>query len=178
MRKSTQIVAAMIIFAGAVFAAGKGAPQGGAASGPFATKATVEIDDAKGPIQLKREEQIAVMFMDAISNLEGPCIRNAGHACKMDELVAGAKAKDGTQIGKLKFDPRTTDPNYNYMITVNGTAWQAWATPRKPGLGGLYYFSKFGGIATSYYKAGSGPATEKDTAITGSSINGDLFWIS
>jgi hypothetical protein len=177
MRKAIQIVAALVVFAGVAFGAGKGALQGGAASGPFATKATVEIDNAKGPIQLKREEQIAVMFMDAISNLEGPCGRNAGHACTMDELVAGPKATNGMHIGKLKFDPRTTDPNYNYLITVNGTAWQAWATPRKPGLGGFYYFSKFGGVASSYYKAGSGPATEKDTAITGSSINGDLFWI-
>jgi hypothetical protein len=91
--------------------------------------------------------------------------------------VAGPKATNGSHMGKLKYDPRTTDPNYNYMITVKGTAWQAWATPRKPGLGGFYYFSKFGGVASSYYKAGSGPATEKDTALMGTSINGDLFWI-
>jgi hypothetical protein len=181
MKRIVQIVVASALFAGMMFAARSGAMQGAANSnaatgGPFATKATVEVDDAKGPITLKREEQIAEMFMDGISNLEGPCGRNAGHACTLDELVAGPKATNGSHMGKLKFDPRTTDPNYTYKITTDGTNWQAWANPKKPGLGGFYYVSKFGGIATSYYKAG-GPATEKDRAITGTSINGDMFWL-
>ncbi len=177
MKRMVQIVAASALFAGMIFAAGNLVAQGGTAGGPFATKATVEVDSAKGPIPLKREEQIAEMFMDAISNLEGPCGRNAGHACTLDELVAGPKATNGSHMGKLKFDPRATDPNYTYKITTDGINWQAWANPKKPGLGGFYYVAKFGGIATSYYKAGGGPATDKDTAITGTSINGDLFWI-
>jgi hypothetical protein len=177
MKRIVQLAAVGVLFAGVVFAAGNGAAQGGAASGPFATKATVEIDDAKGPIKLKREEQIAVMFMDGISNLEGPCGRNAGHACTLDELVAGPKATNGMHIGKLKFDPRTSDPNYTYTVTTDGINWAAWANPKKPGLGGIYYVSRGGGIARSYYKGGSGPATDKDTALMGTSIDGDMFWI-
>jgi hypothetical protein len=200
MKRIVRIVAAIVACAGVAIVAGNGtanarpamgaarirrtsgggsgdAAQSGAASGPFATKATVEIDDANGAIPLKRQEQIAFMFMDAISNLEGPCGRDAGRACTLDELVAGAKSTSGMQIGKLKFDPRTTDPNYTYKITVDGINWSAWANPKKPGLGGFYYVAKFGGIATSYYNA-SGPATEKDRALTGTSINGDMFWTS
>jgi hypothetical protein len=37
-----------------------------ATSGPFATKATVEIEDAHGPVQLNRNEQVAYMFLSAI----------------------------------------------------------------------------------------------------------------
>jgi hypothetical protein len=91
MNRTLQIVAAIIVCGGAVFAAGnraagsalRAAAQGGSTSGPFATKAVIEAADEKGAIPLKREEQVAMMFMDAVANIEGDCGRHAGHVCTL-----------------------------------------------------------------------------------------------
>ena len=58
-------------------------------TGPFATKATVEVKDAKGVIPLKRSEQVAFIFLAAIKQLEGECGRDAGGPCTIAQLVAG-----------------------------------------------------------------------------------------
>jgi hypothetical protein len=144
------------------------------AAGPSATKATVEVESEKGVIPLKREEQIAFMFLDAINNLEDNCSRSAAEPCTLEALVRGPKAKGDFGVGKLKFDPNATDPNYTYKVTLAGTDWEIWANPKKPGLGGFYAKGKFFG-GRWYNSAGS--ATAASTKITGSSIGGDLFWI-
>jgi hypothetical protein len=182
MNRTLQIVAAIIVCGGAVFAAGnraagsalRAAAQGGSTSGPFATKAVIEAADEKGAIPLKREEQVAMMFMDAVANIEGDCGRHAGHVCTLDELVAGPKSTDKWPIGKLKFDPRTADPNYTYKLTVDGTRWDVWASPKKPGFGGWYFVSKYGGIPNAYYNA-AGPASDKDRQVTSRGVAGDSF---
>jgi len=55
-------------------------------------------------IPLKREEQIAFMFVDAINNLEDDCSRSAAEPCTLEALVRGPKAKGSFGMGKLKFD--------------------------------------------------------------------------
>ena len=95
------------------------------AAGPFATKATVEVKSENGVIPLKREEQIAFMFVA-------------------------------------------------YKVVLNGSNWEIWANPRKPGLGGFYAVGKFFG--GRWYNP-AGPATAASTKITESSIDGDLFMV-
>ncbi len=144
------------------------------AAGPAATKAKVEVQSDKGIIPLKREEQIAFMFVEAIHNLEDDCSRSAAEPCTLAALVRGPKAKGSFGVGKLKFDPNATDPNYAYKVTLAGADWEIWANPKKPGLGGFYAKGKFS--KGTYYNP-AGPATAASTKITGSSIDGDLFWI-
>jgi hypothetical protein len=148
-------------------------PQQKPAASPFATKAKVQVKMGDTVIPLKREEQIAFMFVSAISSLEDDCGRHAAEPCTLEALIRGPKPKDaGWPMGKLKFDPTTTDPNYTYKVVLEERKWQIWANPRKPGLGGFYVIHAFGG--GTYYNP-AGPATEKDKKITENSIEGDLF---
>jgi hypothetical protein len=141
------------------------------ASTPSATKAKVVVESDAGAIPLKRDEQIAFIFVEAVKNLQDDCSRHAAEPCTLEALVRGPKPKDDFGIGKLQFDPNASDPNYTYKVIVNGRNWEVWADPRKPGLGGFYLKGPFGG---SWYNP-SGPATPAHTKITGSSIDGDLF---
>jgi Concanavalin A-like lectin/glucanases superfamily len=154
-------------------AASSGAAAAEPATGPFATTAKIEIDDANGPIKLKREEQIAFMFLSAIQNIENPCQVEAQHACTLEELLAGPKAANGWHIDRLKFDPRS-DPNYSYSLSTNGMVWEAHANPKKPGLGGFYFVSNGMPSATAYYNP-DGDASITSTELTGTSISGDSF---
>jgi hypothetical protein len=153
------------------FAAPLTAQQKPAAS-PAATKATVEVQSDGGVIPLKREEQIAFMFVDAINSLQDDCGRHAAEPCTLEALVRGPKAKDDFGVGRLKFDPNASDPNYTYKVALNGSDWEIWANPKTPGLGGFYAKGKFFG--GKWYNP-AGPATAASTKITGSSIGGDLF---
>jgi hypothetical protein len=150
------------------------AQQKAALGGPFATKATVEVKSETGVIPLKREEQIAFMFVDAINNLQDDCGRHAAEPCTLEALVRGPKAKDSFGVGKLKFDPNASDPNYTYQVALAGSNWEIWANPKKPGLGGFYAKGKFFG--GKWYNP-AGPATAASTKIAESSIDGDLFWM-
>jgi hypothetical protein len=141
-------------------------------AGPSATKATVEVQSDGGILPLKREEQIAFMFVEAINSLEDDCGRHAAEPCTLEALVRGPKAKDSFGVGKLKFDPNASDPNYAYKVALAGSNWEIWANPKKPGLGGFYAKGKFSG--GKWYNP-VGPATAASTKITGSSIDGDLF---
>ena len=114
-------------------------PQQKPAAGPFATQAKVEVKSEDTVIPLKREEQIAFMFVSAIDSLEDDCGRHAAEPCTLAALVRGPKPKETDwPMGKLKFDPTTTDPNYTYKVVLEERKWQIWANPRKPGLGGFY----------------------------------------
>ena len=145
-----------------------------AATGPAATIAKVEVKSEQGVIPLKREEQIAFMFADAINNLEDDCSRSSAEPCTLEALIRGPKAKDDFGVGRLKFDPNASDPNYTYKVALDGSNWEIWANPRKPGLGGFYAKGKFFG--GKWYNP-AGPATEGGTKITESSVGGDLFWV-
>jgi hypothetical protein len=148
-------------------------PAGQAATGASATKATVEVDDASGKIPLKREEQIAFMFVDAIKHVEAECGRNGG-PCTVAQMVAGPKPAAGAMTpSKLKYDP-STDPNYTYKLTINGSNWELWAIPKKAGLGGFYVAP--GMMQDTYYNA-KGAASNKDRKLAGSSVNGDIFFV-
>src|SRR5271166_5338116 len=107
-----------------------------AGGGPSGTTATVSITAHGQALPLQRDEQIALMFMTAISSIEDDCMRHAGRGCPMDELVnGGVQGPDNWKINRLKFDPRTTDSNYTYSLSAGDKSWEAKATPKKPGLG-------------------------------------------
>ena len=142
------------------------------AATPAATTATVEVNAGGKVIPLKREEQIAFMFVEAINSLEDDCGRHAAEPCTLEALVRGPKAKDSFGVGKLKFDPNATDANYVYKVTLAGSNWEIWADPRKPGLGGFYAKGKFFG--GKWYNP-AGTATQANMKIEESSIEGDLF---
>lgn len=137
-------------------------------SGPFATTAKVEAEDAKGPIKLKREEQIAMMFLTAIEQIEHNCQLNLQRACTMNELMAGTGGEH------LKFDPNKTDPNYTYTFAAGGMAWEAHASAKKPGLSGFCYMSRSIGTTVTTYST-TGKAGWTDTEIMGRGISGDSF---
>ena len=142
-------------------------------SGPFATKATVEIEDANGPVHLKRDEQIAYMFLSAIEEIEHECQLDLQHACPLDQLLSGAYPK-GNSIEHLKFNPNKTDPNYTYTLSVNGMSWEAHATAKKPGLKSFCSFARDIGITTVTY-SNSGPASFTSTALGNRGMEGDSF---
>jgi hypothetical protein len=143
-------------------------------TGPFATKAKVEADDAGGHLKLKREEQIAIMFLGAMEEIEHDCQLTLQHACTFDQLLAGVKIDARTD--RLKFDPNKTDPNYTYTLTAGGMAWEAHANPKKPGLTGFCWMSRsVGTTVTTYNSTGNAGWTDKE--ITGRGIDGDSFAI-
>jgi hypothetical protein len=148
------------------------APQQHSAT-PSATKAVVVVKADEKVIPLKREEQIAFMFVDGIKNLLGDCRMKAAEPCTLEALVRGPKPKDEWGMGKLVFDPNATDPNYSYSVKLADRDWEVRADPRKPGLGGFYAKGpSFGGVW--YNPAGS--ATAAHTKITESSVGGELFF--
>jgi hypothetical protein len=140
---------------------------------PLATTGKAAIKTQDGTvIPLKREEQIALMFIAAIDELENNCRTNAAEPCTLAVLIRGPQPKDpGRPVGKLKFDPNATDPNYTYKVVLNDFDWTIWANPRKPGLGGFYL--KKGYPGGTFYNP-LGPATEKDTEIGESQIDMDF----
>ena len=122
LKFTTAIFACALICAAA--AAGFSRSGGQApTTGPLATKAKVEVKDATGVIPLKHEEQVAFIFLAAIKQLEGECGRDAGGPCTIAQLVAGPKPTGSNTVGKLKYDPTTTDPklhvqNYDQRIEL------------------------------------------------------------
>lgn len=147
--------------------------SGTATSGPFATKAKVTAEDSDGPIHLKREEQIALMFLTGIQTLEYDCQDRAKHACTMEQLVSGTVGANGAHLGRLKFDPKG-DPNYAYTVTAGGMAWEAHANAKKPGLAGFYFVSRSFPTTSAYYST-AGTATIVDKELTGRGVEGDSF---
>jgi len=144
-------------------------------SGPITTHAQVMIKDTQGvEINLKQEEKIALMFMEAIGSLEDGCGLHLNRKCSLAELVAGPNSPNW-KIGKLKYDP-ARDPNYKYSVTITGTGWVASANPLRAGLGGFFTDGSRGMITNSYYKA-NGPATAKDRKVDEISVSGELFQV-
>jgi Concanavalin A-like lectin/glucanases superfamily len=155
------------IYATAGNASGTTATAGSssAGAGMFPTKAKVEIDDSKGHLQLKRPEQIAIMFLTAIEGLEANCDSNGKRACTWDQLLT-----------KLKYDPRT-DPNYTYTVFASGTAWEAHATAKKAGLTGFAFFARSWPGSTLATFNPSGTSGYVDTELQARSVDGDSFAI-
>jgi hypothetical protein len=144
-----------------------------ATTGPFATKATVEIEDAGGPVKLKREEQIAYLFLSAIEEIEHNCQLTLQRTCTMAEMLSGSYPS-GSHIEHLKFDPNKTDPNYSYTVTSGGMAWEAHANAKKPGLDGFCFMSRTVGTTTVTY-GNTGKAGWVDKEIGNRGASGDSF---
>jgi Concanavalin A-like lectin/glucanases superfamily len=151
-------------------AAPAAAPSG---AGQFPSTAKVEVGDDKGPVPLKPEERIAFLFLNSIQLIESDCQNRAKHACTLDELVSGPASADGSRLAHLKFDPRT-DPNYTYALGASGLAWEAHATPKKPGLIGFYIWSRQFPVASMYYNP-AGAAAIIDKELGNRSVEGDGF---
>jgi hypothetical protein len=147
--------------------------QAHAGSGLIATNAKVEVEDSNGPVRLKGEEKIAIMFLTAIQSIELDCQMRVKRACTMDQLLAGPVAADGAHLAHLKFDP-SMDPNYTYTLSASGMAWEARANPRKPGLAGFYFLAKMMTGPDATYNA-DGMASAIDKQLTSRSIEGDSF---
>lgn len=153
------------------------APSGGGAlgSGTITTRAEVSVKDLHDvAIPLKQEEKIAVIFMQAIGNMEDDCDRHLNRRCSLAEIVAGVRSPDWN-IGRLKYNP-ASDPNYGYTVTVTGRHWVASAVPRHSGLGGFFLDGSNGMIPDTYYKAG-GPASTKDTRLGEIAVSGEIFQV-
>jgi hypothetical protein len=149
--------------------------QSASSSGAISTTATVLVKDEQGAeIQLKQQEKIAVMFMEAISFLEDDCHRHMERYCSLQELVAGPKSP-GWNIGRLKYDP-ARDTNYKYTVTITAHGWNAGASPQRPGLGGFFDDLDHGIIVDSYYNP-NGPASVKDKKLGETSISGEIFQV-
>jgi len=133
----------------------------------------VEIEDAKGPVQLKRDEQIAYMFLSAIEEIEHQCQLTLQHTCPLDQLLPGTYPR-GIKVEHLKFDPNKSDSNYTYTLAVNGMAWEAHATSKKPGLKGFCSMSRSIGTTTVTY-SNNGPAGWTSTEVGNRGIEGDSF---
>jgi hypothetical protein len=144
-------------------------------TGPFATTAKVDIEDSKGPVQLKREEQIAYMFLSAIEIIEHNCQLTLQHVCPMDQILSGSYPK-GTGIEHLKFDPNKTDPNYTYTLATGGMAWEAHANPKKPGLKAFCFMSRSIGTTVATYNS-TGVAGWTNTELGNRGTEGDSFAI-
>jgi concanavalin A-like lectin/glucanase superfamily protein len=151
--------------------AGSSAPM--PTTGPFATKATVEFEDANGKVKLRREEEIAYMFLSAIEVIEHECQLTVQHVCPMSQLLSGSDSHGG-QIEHLKFDPNRTDPNYTYTLAAGGMAWEAHANPKKPGLKGFCFMSRTVGTTTATYNPG-GAAGWTSIEIGNRGMSGDSF---
>jgi len=164
---------------GAAAATGAGAAAGSTAAaavpgtGPFAAKAKIEVEDAKGPVHLKREKQIAYMFLSAIEIIEHECQLDFQHVCTFDQMLSGSYPK-GAVIEHLKFDPNKTDPNYTYTVAANGMAWEAHANPKKPGLAGMCSMSRDVGTTIVTYNP-TGNAGWTSTPFGNRGMEGDSF---
>jgi hypothetical protein len=143
------------------------------ATGPFASKAKIEIEDAKGPVQLKREEQIAYMFLSAIEIIEHNCQLTLQHVCPLDQILSGSYPK-GTIIEHLRFDPNKTDPNYTYTLATGGMAWEAHANPKKPGMKAFCFMSRNIGTTIATYNS-TGVAGWTTTELGNRGMEGDSF---
>jgi len=146
---------------------------GAAGGGPFATTAKVSAEDSSGPIQLKREEQIALMFLTAMENIERTCQLSAKHFCTLDQVLSGSGTGSSGRGEHLKFDPRV-DPNYTYTLAASATAWEAHATAKKPGLRSFCFMGRGVGLGVTTYNA-NGAAGYTDRDILGRGIEGDSF---
>jgi|WetSurMetagenome_2_1015567.scaffolds.fasta_scaffold148905_2 hypothetical protein len=143
------------------------------AGSPFDTTAKVAVKAEGKALTLKREEQIAFMFVDAIKFLLDDCQRHGAEPCTVASLARGPKSKDKSTMGKLKFDPAATDPNYTYKLALNADGWEIEAVPTKPGLGGFYCKGR-SFIGDTWYNP-AGPATAANVKLTETSISGDMF---
>lgn len=145
-----------------------------AADSPAASTAKVSATSGDKPVTLTRPAQIALMFMIAVNNIEGSCMREANRTCTMEELVHGAKGSEHWTVSKLKFDPRTSDPNYTYTFLSGPTTWEMHAVPKNAANGGLYAIHTRGDFTDIFYNP-SGPATIANTLIDGYGIEGGSF---
>jgi hypothetical protein len=159
--------------AGAPAASPSGTSSPTPTTGPFATKATVQIEDDKGEVKLKREEEIAYIFLSGIEIIEHNCQLTLQRTCPMDQMLSGSYPK-GAIIEHLKFDPNKTDPDYTYTLATGGMAWEAHANPKKPGLKGFCFMARDVGITIVTY-SNSGPAGYTSTAIGNRGMQGDSF---
>jgi hypothetical protein len=142
-------------------------------TGPFATTAKLDIEDSKGKVNLKREEQIAYMFLSAIEVIEHECQLDLQRACTLEQMLSGSYPA-GSHIDHLKFDPNKTDPNYTYTVAAGGMAWEAHANAKKPGMLGFCWMARDIGTVTATISK-TGKAGWVDDPLGNRGTEGDSF---
>ena len=157
----------------AIYAAAQASSAHVTNAGSLTTTAKVEVADGNGPVALKPEEQIAIMFLNGIQLIESDCQRSLQRACTLDQLVAGPVAPDGTHLRRLKFDPKS-DTNYTYTVAAGEMVWEAHANPTKRDLKGFYFYSRSFPDSKAHYRPG-GEAGIVDKELLERSIDGDSF---
>ncbi|MGD0734237.1 MAG: LamG domain-containing protein [Terracidiphilus sp.] len=144
-------------------------------TGPFASKANVDVEDAAGgKVQLKREEAIAYMFLSSIEVIEHNCQLTLQKVCPLNQILTASYPPAGKNIEHLKFDPNKTDPNYTYTLATGGMAWEAHANPKKPGLKGWCFMARDVGTTIVTYNK-TGPSGYTDIPIGNRGMSGDSF---
>ena len=134
------------------------------------TKGTVTAPDHDGPLTLRPEEQVALMFLLSIKSIEFWCVQQEERACTLDELIASDRMADGTRVGCLKYGP-AEDSNYSYSLTVSDKSWDARAKARKKGLASFHFQSSGNPyfLQTFYRPRGAiGPVEKEITEYGGS----------
>ncbi len=126
------------------------------------TTAKVSAADSAGPVALKPEEKIALMFLTAIEGIERDCQSSLKRACTLDEMLP-----------RLKYDPKV-DSNYGYTVAASGTAYEVHASAKKAGLIGFCFFSRSFPTSNAFYNP-SGTASAIDKELGTRSIEGDSF---
>jgi hypothetical protein len=142
-------------------------------TGPFATTAKIDMEDNKGKVVLKREEQIAYMFLSAIEVIEHECQLDLQRGCTLDQMLSGSYPA-GSHIEHLKFDPSKSDPNYTYTVAVGGMAWEAHANAKKPGMLGFCLMARDVGTVTATISK-TGKAGWVDDPLGSRGTEGDSF---
>jgi hypothetical protein len=166
--------ALLSITAASLLLPGNAFPAALPASTPVTTNAKVSATSDNKPVTLTRPAQIALMFVAAISGIQDTCIRENKRPCTMNEMLSGGKAASGWPLGKLKYDPRTSNPDYVYVFTAGPVAWDLRVIPRNNANGG-FYAVRLQGPTTAIFFNPAGPATVAGALLDGYGIDGDSF---
>ncbi len=154
---------------GAINVGGGGAaskPQSPAATTPPTGSSRRQASRGSGfidPRELRAEEQRAHLYLHAIGDLENEyCEPDLKRFCSLAELEQGVEVNPGRTVGFRAGMGPSSDPNYEYRLTLHDDSYEVSATPRRPGLGGLVY----DGFMAHYNPNGS--ATKEDPGVEGS----------
>ncbi len=154
-KKAPFFVVLVLLFTS--FLHGQADARSGIGIPPGTSVDTLKYGDVSGPVvKLKPEEQVAFLFVSAITDLEGKCLNKffggPGRLCSLADLVKGVRTNGG--ILGLSQDP-IRDSNYHYSVTIVGQDCLILAVPRRAGLGGFAYVGSPGGMnGDTYFNPG------------------------
>lgn len=144
---------------------------------PDGTKVSpIKFGDSETPVELKPQEQVALLFVSAIWSLEERALENDSvkRLVPLGELIKGIKTPVGEVIG-LTVTP-VKDTNYTYDLMIIGQDILIRAIPRVKGLGGFARIGPvkgFGGV--NFWYNPDGADMTKAMKITEMGFSGNGF---